>query len=299
MRWFKCPSLSSPEVIEAKKSIGFDGVMQCLMTIEEAFQWGVDELDEHLVSRWAKVKLDRARRILPFAQKIYQKSTQNLTKISSKSTQNLTKISSKSTQNLGDFTPSNPRGCNKSIERIERENRIEIEKEKEKKENDAVTPPKGQPILTKAMQAEFEQFYQPYPRKDDPGAAKKAFKTARERASLEEIVAGVKRYAEYCRKKQTERVYIKTPARFLNADAWASDYGEPFTHTKPVFKPATAYQSLFPPHDVYTLDAWEVAEDCHFGNPGIRNRGAPLWTIPLAELKPIDEVPSGSIKTAV
>jgi hypothetical protein len=85
MRWFKCPSFSSPAVIEAKRVIGHAGVAECLMVVEEAIQLGVDILDDISVSGWAQIRIDRARRILPFAQKILDASIKDFRFSSDKS----------------------------------------------------------------------------------------------------------------------------------------------------------------------------------------------------------------------
>jgi len=68
----------------------------------------------------------------------------------------------------------------------------------------------------------FNEFYAQYPRKIDPRDALKAFKSALKRATFEDIMAGVIRYAEA--QKDKEKQYLKYPASWLRADAWESHY---------------------------------------------------------------------------
>jgi hypothetical protein len=67
----------------------------------------------------------------------------------------------------------------------------------------------------------FDQFYEVYPRKKAKGNAKKAFKNALARATAEELLAGVKRYAAECVGREAQ--FIKMPASWLNADCWLDE----------------------------------------------------------------------------
>ena len=64
----------------------------------------------------------------------------------------------------------------------------------------------------------FDNFWREYPRKSDKRAALKAFRSALNRASFEDILAGVMRYANDPNLPETR--FIKHPATWLNADAW-------------------------------------------------------------------------------
>jgi hypothetical protein len=64
----------------------------------------------------------------------------------------------------------------------------------------------------------FKEFYSHYPRKSDPGAALRAFRSALNRASFEDILAGAIRYAND--PNLPESRFIKHPSTWLNADAW-------------------------------------------------------------------------------
>jgi hypothetical protein len=71
--------------------------------------------------------------------------------------------------------------------------------------------------------AEFAEFWSVYPRHVAKGAARRAWKTARKRATADDIIAGARRYgADTTRPPQ----YTKHPATWLNSECWA-DEAEP------------------------------------------------------------------------
>lgn len=74
-------------------------------------------------------------------------------------------------------------------------------------------------IKTKNISAQdlFTEFWNEYPRKLDKGKAKRAFASALNRATFEDILAGVIRY-----KNDPNRLdeFTKYPASWLNADSW-------------------------------------------------------------------------------
>lgn len=67
---------------------------------------------------------------------------------------------------------------------------------------------------------DFESFWNLYPKKVDKGAAKRAFTRAVKKETLEVILEGTKKYAED--PNLPEKRYIKNPATWLNAEAWAN-----------------------------------------------------------------------------
>lgn len=69
---------------------------------------------------------------------------------------------------------------------------------------------------------EFAEWYEKYPRKEAKGAALKAFIKARKDVGLEDLVAGLNRYAEAMRGK--DRQFIALPATWLNAGRWADEF---------------------------------------------------------------------------
>lgn len=64
----------------------------------------------------------------------------------------------------------------------------------------------------------FEKFWEVYPKKTDKGQAIRAFKKAAKKLDTEFIIAGAKDYAED--PNLPDKVYIKNPATWLNAEAW-------------------------------------------------------------------------------
>ena len=68
----------------------------------------------------------------------------------------------------------------------------------------------------------FEEFYREYPRREDRIAAARAYASARKKAPGEEILRGVRAYADAVSGK--ERQYIKLPATWLNAGGWMNTY---------------------------------------------------------------------------
>jgi hypothetical protein len=84
------------------------------------------------------------------------------------------------------------------------------------------TPPSPSPdISIKSRHDEplFLAFWGVYPRKVGKGAARKAYRNALRRASPEEILAGVRRYAA----SSPDPEYTKHPSTWLNADCWLDE----------------------------------------------------------------------------
>lgn len=75
--------------------------------------------------------------------------------------------------------------------------------------------------------ASFDAWWTHYPKKVDKGQARKAFKAALQKTTLEELTQGAKHYATTVQGQ--ERRYIKNPSTWLNAESWANDT----THTPP------------------------------------------------------------------
>lgn len=67
-------------------------------------------------------------------------------------------------------------------------------------------------------QSLFDEFWKEYPRRIDKADALKAFKSALNRATFEDILAGTIRFAND--PNLPEKQFIKYPARWLRADAW-------------------------------------------------------------------------------
>lgn len=68
---------------------------------------------------------------------------------------------------------------------------------------------------------DFEEWYALYPRKVGRGQAVKAFKSARNKTTQAELMAGLKRFLVAAR--DTEKNYIPHPATWLNGERWADE----------------------------------------------------------------------------
>lgn len=75
----------------------------------------------------------------------------------------------------------------------------------------------------KATDGEFEDFWLAYPRKVDRGHALKAYRTAREKASADEIAAGAKRYAK--QRAGQEKRFTALASTWLNGERWTDELG--------------------------------------------------------------------------
>ena len=67
---------------------------------------------------------------------------------------------------------------------------------------------------------EFDSFWESYPKKVDKGAALRAFRRAIKNQDPAVVIAGAKAYAED--PNLPEKQFIKNPATWLNAEAWAN-----------------------------------------------------------------------------
>jgi len=68
--------------------------------------------------------------------------------------------------------------------------------------------------------SEFDSFWESYPKKVDKGAALRAFRQAIKNQDPAVVIAGAKAYAED--PNLPEKQFIKNPATWLNAEAWAN-----------------------------------------------------------------------------
>jgi biotin operon repressor len=68
--------------------------------------------------------------------------------------------------------------------------------------------------------SKFDSFWESYPKKVDKGAALRAFRRAIKNVDPAVVIAGAKAYAED--PNLPEKQFIKNPATWLNAEAWAN-----------------------------------------------------------------------------
>lgn len=74
------------------------------------------------------------------------------------------------------------------------------------------------------IEQEFEEVWKLYPRKEDKKKAFSAYKTARKKASFDEIKNGVETYSNHIRVSNTDKRYIKLGATYFNGECWANNY---------------------------------------------------------------------------
>ena len=124
MFWFKC-AMESNSLQLAVDEIGKAGAFEVIQAVSTAMSLSMipSELNEKNVSRMAGVKIDRARRLLPYVidfltetksipnhSEKSKKSTGNHIEISEETGRKVQEISEKSTGNLPDSDGSNPDG---------------------------------------------------------------------------------------------------------------------------------------------------------------------------------------------
>ena len=74
------------------------------------------------------------------------------------------------------------------------------------------------------IEQEFEEVWKIYPRKEDKKKAFSAYKTARKKASFDEIKKGVETYSQHIKARNTDKCYIKLGATYFNGECWANNY---------------------------------------------------------------------------
>ena len=74
------------------------------------------------------------------------------------------------------------------------------------------------------IEQEFEEVWKIYPRKEDKKKAFMAYKTARKKASFDEIKKGVETYSNHIKARNIDKCYIKLGATYFNGECWANNY---------------------------------------------------------------------------
>ena len=74
------------------------------------------------------------------------------------------------------------------------------------------------------IEQEFEEVWKIYPRKEDKKKAFSAYKSARKKASFDEIKKGVETYSNHIKARNTDKCYIKLGATYFNGECWANNY---------------------------------------------------------------------------
>lgn len=97
--------------------------------------------------------------------------------------------------------------------------RLEARDQRPEKDDSASGKPRGG--LTAQQLEEFEAWWQHYPKRVARKEAERAFLKARKTASLEQLIAGVKRYVASI----TDAKFTAHPATWLNAGRWSDETG--------------------------------------------------------------------------
>lgn len=80
--------------------------------------------------------------------------------------------------------------------------------------------------IKRSYSSEFETFWKECPKKVSKLDAEKIFSKiiSDKKATFDELLSGIKRYAEHCRQEKTDEHYIKHPSTWLNQGCWADEY---------------------------------------------------------------------------
>lgn len=112
----------------------------------------------------------------------------------------------------------------KRLERARRDGHATVTGQSQTKKEIPPTPPKEKNNnISITREAEFSEFWAAYPRKVAKPGALKAFRKARDKADMAEIMAGLGRYQS----QKPEYADWRHPATWLNDEGWADDYGPP------------------------------------------------------------------------
>lgn len=105
------------------------------------------------------------------------------------------------------------------------ENRQDLFGDTEEQEGEAIqAAATKKPKTADNTEAEFREWYAAFPKKEDPKRALAAYRKARkEGATVAELLEGAQRYAVEMQAAGRARKFIKHPATWLNAGAWANE----------------------------------------------------------------------------
>jgi hypothetical protein len=206
VRWFRALSPNCRVMIKILEELGPTGAWQISTVLAEAQLQDCYQIDERVVSVWATVKIDRAKRLLPYVIEAIQELLKILEKpqeMCEESSENVSEISQESNKNLVDFDPSNPRGCIK-------------DRETREKDNTPLTPHGG----TCEGLAKFDLFWSKYPLKKAKKTAKSSWERKKLDARIDEILSGLELQLTT---DSWRRGYIPLPATFLNQERWLDE----------------------------------------------------------------------------
>ncbi len=91
-----------------------------------------------------------------------------------------------------------------------------------KKEHPSTPPKEDSSISLNGFDStDFESWWEHVPRKIGKGQARRAFNTARKKADLKTLIAGIKKFTESVRNEDAE--FIAHPATWLNGERWLDE----------------------------------------------------------------------------
>lgn len=211
----RCAMPNDRELLAIKDQIKEIGMWQCHVAVTEAIAQEEIILTDLFIKNIAGVKIDRAKKLLPYAQKILfrtieilQKSGANLPEIYQESIQNLVKMYQESSENLVDFTPSNPHGSIKEERKIER-----------KKERTPLTPQGGM--------VPFDIFWEAYPKKVSKSSAFGIWTRKKLNQHIDAIMVGLNAYKASEQWRKDGGAFIPMPSTFLNQERWTDEIYSP------------------------------------------------------------------------
>ena len=79
-------------------------------------------------------------------------------------------------------------------------------------------------INNNTLNADFDEFWAAYPRKENKFVAEQSYIKARQKATAEEIMQGLNRYKQYIEAEHTEKHYIAYASTWLNQHRWENQY---------------------------------------------------------------------------
>jgi len=93
------------------------------------------------------------------------------------------------------------------------------------------------------LDSEFQEWYKDYPRKIGRGNALRNYKSARKKASQQQLLDGLKRYVVECKGKEV--AFIAHPATWLNGERWLDEHAPFYKKSETVNPDAVAQRRLF------------------------------------------------------
>lgn len=216
--FIKAVSPDDPVVKPIMDAFGFDGYGRFIAVLDFCRNFEIDTLDIQLIVNQARSNKRGAATLLPLFQEC-------LTKVLAKFGESFTNVSPKFDQSLPKLEGQNPHGSTRAKNKKEkiREEKNNTQPEAENNSISDFSDKSPKPKVTPQDDAEFEQWYDAYPRRQAKGAAKKAYWAARKKVSADVLLGGISRY----RANKPHYADWKMPATWLNAECWADDDYKP------------------------------------------------------------------------